>query len=73
MKVKKNLYLETRAVRAGERAVARAGVDSLSELVEKHLLELERAEPEHFSKHHGKPFPKNERRYKFLVKKHGKP
>lgn len=72
MKVKKNLYLDQRAVRAGERAARRAGAESLSALVEKHLLELEREEEEHFSPYHGKPVPRpGDPRYEYLERKHG--
>lgn len=70
MKVRKNLSLEAKAVKAGERAAKRSGLGSLSELVENTLLALDAEEEEHFSKHTGKPLPLNDARRRRLASRH---
>lgn len=72
MKVRKHLSLDVRAVAIGERIVAQKGQGGLSELVEKTLLAMGTAEPEDFSRHHGRPVPRpGDARYEYLVRKHG--
>jgi len=72
MKVKKNLFLDEKAVAIGERIVAQKGRGSLSELVEKSLLAMGDLEPEDYSPYHGQPIPRpGDPRYEYLLRKHG--
>jgi hypothetical protein len=73
MKVRKSLYLDRQAVAAGERAAAKVADGSLSQLVEKQLLSLRSVtEPEHFSRHTGKPVRRpGDARFAYLKHKHG--
>lgn len=72
MKVKKNLYLEQRAVLVGERLAREQGAGSLSALVEKILLAMAPDEAEHYSAAHGRPVPRpGDPRYEYLEHKHG--
>lgn len=73
MKLRTNLSLDARAVAAGKRVARLRGEKSLSALVEKQLLALEReaGEAEDYSPHHGKIIPRpGEARYEYLIRKH---
>ncbi len=71
MKVRKNITLSREAILIGERAAKKRG-DSLSAVVERHLLALaeDGNEGEHYCKKH-KPIPRpGDARYEYLIRKH---